>query len=75
MISAAGTSMVIAACFFAIGYWGRRNAAGMVAPSVSLSTRLSKERAIRRGAVACQIGAVLFFVLGLVEVVIWFTRG
>jgi len=50
----------LAIAIFAFGRWGQRNASALVA-TVALSTesRLRKERAMRRGGIAWQAGAIV----------------
>ena len=74
MISSGFTALIFAAILFAIGLWGRRNADKLVLATLSAAARRAKERSIRRGAVACQFGAVVFLGLALMEFVIWFTH-
>jgi hypothetical protein len=54
--------LVLAAVLFLIGWWGRRNAAALVPPSLSAESRARKERELRRGAFALIGLGVLVFV-------------
>ncbi|MFJ8816602.1 hypothetical protein [Amycolatopsis thermoflava] len=56
--------------FFAVGRWGRRNAAGLVPPSLSAAGREKKERGLRTGALSCQIAGVVFVLLGVAALVL-----
>lgn len=75
MISSALIALGFGAVMFGIGYWGRRNAGSLMPATMSTSGRRSRERAIRRGAVFCQIGGWVFAALAVFEFVIWLTRG
>jgi hypothetical protein len=70
-MTVAVVALVFAAVLFAIGRWGRRNAAGLVPSALSEEGQRSQERALRRGSVACQLAAGLFLVFGLIELVTW----
>ena len=73
MVSSGFTALIFSAVLFAIGLWGRRNAGKLVLATLSPKTQKAKERSIRRGAIGCQVGAVVFFGLGVMEFVIWLT--
>jgi hypothetical protein len=74
MVSSGFTALLFAAILFAIGLWGRRNADKLVLSTLTPKAQKAKERSIRRGSVACQIGSVVFFGLAIMEFVIWFTH-
>ncbi|GAB2962318.1 hypothetical protein LWP59_26515 [Amycolatopsis acidiphila] len=64
-------ALLFAIPVFALGRWGTRNAAGLAPRTLSAVVRESKERAIRRGALACQVFAGFFVLLGIAELVMW----
>jgi hypothetical protein len=70
-MTAAVIGLLFAAALFAIGRWGRRNAAGLVPTALSEAGQRSQERALRRGSVACQLAAGLFLAFGLIQLVTW----
>lgn len=75
MVSSGFTALIFSAILFAIGLWGRRNADKLVLPTLSPRAQKTKERSIRRGAIGCQFGSVVFFGLAIVEFVIACTPG
>jgi hypothetical protein len=67
-------SLLFAAVLFAIGRWGRRNAASLVPTALSEAGQRSQELVLRRGSVACQLVGGVFLIFGLVELVTWVIR-
>jgi ABC-type Fe3+ transport system permease subunit len=57
--------LVLAVSLFAIGRWGRRNAAGLVPSTLPPEVRQKRERSLLRGALTCQVLALFFVVLAL----------
>lgn len=57
--------LLFAAILLLIGWWGRRNAATLVPPSLSAESRARKERELRRGAFA-MVGFGVLVMLGVV---------
>jgi hypothetical protein len=74
MISSAVTALMFAAVLTTIGMWGRRSGEKQVLSTLSPAAQRAKARSIRRGAIACLLGGLVFLVLGVTEVVIWFTH-
>jgi hypothetical protein len=61
-------SFAFAAALFAIGTWGRRNAADLVPASFSTEGRAKQERSLRRGAISITALGGMFAVLGVMTV-------
>jgi hypothetical protein len=64
-MTAAMTSCVFAAAFFALARWGMRNAPRLVPASSTQQRREKDERSLRRGARSCFAVGVLFTLFGL----------
>ena len=50
---------LLAAALYAVGKWGRDNAAELVPQVYSREGRRHKEKVLRRGAVSCQVFAAM----------------
>ena len=74
LMTSAVVSVLFASVLFAIGRWGRRNAAGLVPTALSEAGQRSQELVLRRGSVACQLVGGIFLIFGLVELVTWVIR-
>jgi hypothetical protein len=58
--------LAVAAGLVLFGRWGARNAAVLAPASMPVDERQRRERATRRGAVACQVAGVAFAAMNLV---------
>jgi hypothetical protein len=58
------TCLAVACILFPLGVWGRLNAEDLVAPAVLGYDREHRVAVLRRGALACQVVAVIFLLAG-----------
>jgi hypothetical protein len=58
------TCLVVACVLFPLGVWGRSSADNLVLPSVLGDDREHRVTVLRRGALTCQVLAVVFAVAG-----------
>lgn len=58
------TCLAVACVLFPLGVWGRGNADDLVTPGVRGYDREHRVTVLRRGALACQVVAVIFLLAG-----------
>lgn len=64
-LGGAAISVMLGGMLAVLGWWGFRNAAAVVTETLPEPDRRRRERVLRRGAVACQVLAVVFVATGV----------
>lgn len=62
---AAVINLVLGALLVVLGWWGVRNAATAAPAALPEHDRKRRARVVRRGAITCQVLAVVFLVVGV----------
>lgn len=64
------TCLAVACVLLPLGVWGRGNAENLVAPAVLGEDRELRITVLRRGALTCQVLAVVFLLVGF-ALIVW----